>query len=245
MSLLIDVGNTRAKWWWRHDGSRSESGVCSASPQALGESLEMAGVAASAAALASVAAPAMEQVYCEMIAKTAGATVHVCRASAECMGLVNSYQDPGAMGVDRWLAMLAAWYPGGQAVCVVDAGTALTIDLVAADGRHVGGYIIPGPLLMQESLTARASRISVPAVSGASLAPGQSTQACVSHGAWLAAASAVAEVLRQHPAHRLVVCGGDGGALLGLGLNGEWRADLIRDGLALWLAEQVRQSRDG
>jgi len=40
-----------------------------------------------------------------------------------------------------------------QGACVVaDIGTAATVDVVAADGRHCGGYIVPGPRLMVASL---------------------------------------------------------------------------------------------
>jgi type III pantothenate kinase len=55
--------------------------------------------------------------------------------------------------VDRFLAALGAHQlAGGQPVCVVSAGTAVTIDLVDASGVHRGGAILPGPELMIRSL---------------------------------------------------------------------------------------------
>jgi type III pantothenate kinase len=236
--LLVDVGNSRCKWWWQQGHSLLASGHCLSSPEALAADLASASVAAPVAALASVGDPAADPEYARAIEGATGAVVHVCRTSGYCLGLRNSYENPESMGVDRWLAMLAAWQPHQQPVCVVDAGTALTIDLVAASGQHEGGYILPGTRLMQESLTARAQRIAVTPITQATLRPGRSTQACVGEGAWLAAVGALREVMRRYPDHHVVVSGGDGQQLLQQGLNGEWRPDLVRDGLALWLRAQ-------
>ncbi len=46
--------------------------------------------------------------------------------------------------MDRWAAILAAYQYYPQGVCVVDCGTAITLDVVHRDGRHLGGYILPG-----------------------------------------------------------------------------------------------------
>jgi type III pantothenate kinase len=67
-------------------------------------------------------------------------------------GLRNGYRDPGQLGVDRWLAMCAAWQKFPGPLCVVDAGTAVTVDIVAADGLHSGGLIVPGAALMAAAL---------------------------------------------------------------------------------------------
>ena len=63
-----------------------------------------------------------------------------------------AYRDPAQLGVDRWLAALAAFAAERSAVCVIDAGTALTVDIVDDSGLHLGGLIAPGPELMRESL---------------------------------------------------------------------------------------------
>ena len=50
------------------------------------------------------------------------------------------------LGVDRWLAILAAafkLYPQKN-VLIIDAGTATTVDLLAKSGVHQGGWILPG-----------------------------------------------------------------------------------------------------
>lgn len=73
-----------------------------------------------------------------------------CRTRA---GMSTRYQYPEKLGVDRWLAALAAYHEARGAVCVCDVGTALTIDVVTADGTHLGGLIAPGPDLLRTSLT--------------------------------------------------------------------------------------------
>ena len=45
-------------------------------------------------------------------------------------------------------------------VCVIDAGTAITLDLLTADGAHLGGYILPGADLMSRALTNATGRIN-------------------------------------------------------------------------------------
>ena len=74
------------------------------------------------------------------------------KSTAEFGGLKNGYQEPATFGVDRWAAMIGArsQYPG--ALCVVDSGTATTVDLIDASGVHLGGAILPGIYTMRRSL---------------------------------------------------------------------------------------------
>ncbi len=69
-----------------------------------------------------------------------------------CAGVSNSYRDLQKMGVDRWLAMLAAFHECQSACCIVDCGSAITIDLIDDQGQHRGGYIVPGLTMMHEGL---------------------------------------------------------------------------------------------
>jgi type III pantothenate kinase len=75
-------------------------------------------------------------------------------------GVRNAYPQPAKLGVDRWLAMIGAHALERGAVCIVSVGTAMTIDGLAADGRHLGGVIVPGPDLMVGSLLNNTSDIA-------------------------------------------------------------------------------------
>ena len=81
--------------------------------------------------------------------------LHLASTQARCAGLRIAYPTPRHLGVDRFLALLSALGEGG--VLLVGIGTALTIDLLDADGLHRGGRIAPSPMLMREALHARAA----------------------------------------------------------------------------------------
>ena len=66
-------------------------------------------------------------------------------------GITLAYKDINKMGVDRWLAMLGAYVPK-QSVGIIDLGTAITVDLLSGNGRHLGGHIIPGQQMLSKSL---------------------------------------------------------------------------------------------
>jgi len=73
-------------------------------------------------------------------------------AQSNAFGVINAYSEPDRLGSDRWSAMVAAChkYPGN--VCIVDIGTAITIDALSKDGAHLGGLIIPGINMMRQAL---------------------------------------------------------------------------------------------
>lgn len=74
-------------------------------------------------------------------------------------GVRNAYAEISQLGVDRWLALIAAWRKYGSAACIVGCGTAVTIDGLDGAGRHLGGLILPGVAMMQQSLYQTASGI--------------------------------------------------------------------------------------
>ena len=63
------------------------------------------------------------------------------------ISIVNAYKTPHTLGLDRLAAAVGAWekYNGeDKDILVVDLGSAITYDIVTADGRYVGGNIAPG-----------------------------------------------------------------------------------------------------
>lgn len=75
------------------------------------------------------------------------------RTSARAAGVRNAYAEPWRLGADRWVALIGAHAASPRrALCLVGIGSALTIDLLAPRGRHLGGCIAPGPQMMIESL---------------------------------------------------------------------------------------------
>ena len=74
--------------------------------------------------------------------------------------IVNAYEDPEQHGVDRWAAVVASHQScPGYSVCVINAGTAITFDLINKDGQHLGGYILPSYITMHNALLADTTNV--------------------------------------------------------------------------------------
>jgi type III pantothenate kinase len=128
-----------------------------------------------------------------------------------------AYREPGRLGVDRWLGVLAV-ADSGEDCCVVDCGTALTIDAISHDRVHLGGYILPGLEMLADTLVGNTRQVRVDEVVPDSLGWGRSTSEAVRNGALLAAASVVEAalgLLREQSGRepQLVITGGDGARL--------------------------------
>jgi len=67
-------------------------------------------------------------------------------------GITTRYNNPRTLGTDRWLAMIAAKNEFDSNLCVIDCGTAVTIDVLTKEGMHVGGLITPGLRTARNSL---------------------------------------------------------------------------------------------
>ena len=135
--LLLDVGNTAIKWRLAQaDGLLDQGGRTASDPQALREALT--GLAWSQAALTSVAGPTFDAEVIARLSEISDAPVWHGVAEASRFGLTNAYQPPESIGADRWFAMLGAWCEHKGPLCVVDAGTAITIDVVTSDGQPRG-----------------------------------------------------------------------------------------------------------
>lgn len=67
-------------------------------------------------------------------------------------GMRFDVENPAALGADRIASGYGAWKMYGGPVCVVDTGTATTLNFITADGLFLGGAIMPGLGLMRDSL---------------------------------------------------------------------------------------------
>jgi type III pantothenate kinase len=156
MDLLIDIGNTTLKWAPRTAGVLGEM---RAVRHHGGLPIDLH------AAWEQLATP--DQILVSSVGNqtAAHALVRTCRShwnreprfartERRSHGVTVAYEQPNRLGVDRWLAMLAAHRHWGAPALIVDAGTAITFDLLIADGRHLGGLIMPGVGMMRDSLLA-------------------------------------------------------------------------------------------
>lgn len=151
-AMLIDVGNTRIKW-----SNQDLTNVSQRSHQSEDLLEVLAPTLAreeppSAIYIGSVASEKLTNELVRWCREQWQVEVYSVSATDDLPGFVNGYRRPEQLGVDRVLVMLAAQHQADGAYCVVDSGTATTIDVVNADGLHMGGYILPGLDMMRESL---------------------------------------------------------------------------------------------
>jgi type III pantothenate kinase len=72
----------------------------------------------------------------------------------------NKYQTPASLGKDRLAAVVGATQlMPGSTVLVIDAGTAITYDLVTAEGIYLGGGISPGIAMRYKALHTFTARL--------------------------------------------------------------------------------------
>lgn len=63
------------------------------------------------------------------------------------------YNTPATLGVDRFLVANAAYQESGKSVIVIDAGSAITIDLMNDSGVYMGGVILPGIRIQKQAVS--------------------------------------------------------------------------------------------
>lgn len=264
--LLIDCGNSRLKWalqrgiYHRGQAFASQGAIELGSLAALKSGLAPVFASAGVAARTVVCSVAGEPVTRALRAAARHngmAAPQFVRSSASAAGVRNGYVDPWRLGVDRWLALIGAHHEHpNRHLCLVSVGTAMTIDVLAANGRHRGGNIVPAPLLMIQSLLAgtagirrRAGGLKASARFAHSLSAaarprrnpfGRSTYEGLLAGATLAAAAAIERAMteartRLRGMPRLLLSGGAADSIAPL-LRARYVAidDLVLRGLAVW-----------
>jgi type III pantothenate kinase len=162
MILLVDVGNTRVKWATLADGQQSpQRAAVHAQWSAADWQRELFGGARIGHVVAATVAGSDSRAMLEAVARRAGVTsVVFVESTAAMAGVRNAYAEPNLLGVDRWVAVIGAYHLAHGACCVADVGTAATLDTVDASGRHLGGFIVPGPQMMIRSLHAGTSNLA-------------------------------------------------------------------------------------
>jgi type III pantothenate kinase len=149
--LLLDAGNTWLKWGLR-DGAVwvAQGAVAYADLAAFASSLPPE-VASWPVFGANVAGTAVAAAIAEALPAGMAAPIWLVSQAAG-GGVVNAYDDPAQLGVDRWAALVGARGLQAGPCLVVTAGTATTVDVLDEAGRFQGGLILPGFDLMRRSL---------------------------------------------------------------------------------------------
>ena len=237
----FDLGNSRVKCApLRADGTLREMQAF-AYDDGLVAALDAAVPAAapreaSTAVLASVASPARTAAVVDWLTTRFGA-ISIARTQSALAGVRIAYREPARMGVDRFLALLAARHRGARSWLVVGVGTAVTVDLLDAQGRHHGGRIAPSPQLMRDALHAAAAQL--PAQGGGYVEFASDTADALASGCDGAALGLIERSLQQandalgeRPA--LLLHGGGAAPLASQLRASDLAPALVLEGLAVW-----------
>jgi len=164
MKLLVDIGNSRIKWICIESGrltephrfDRSKTGIKASLNKHWKTLTEINSIY-----VANVAGDKIAQQLTDWTQSNWDLTPHFINSEQKKFGVTNSYNQPEQLGVDRWLSLIAARQHARQATCIIDCGTAITIDIVTKYGIHQGGMILPGLSLMRSSLADKTDALDV------------------------------------------------------------------------------------
>ena len=220
MILLVDIGNSCMKWAFLQEGRLERPGSVLRADKDFKELAKLSWPGSETperVLVCNVAGPAIKKAATLWIKRHWKVTPEFIQAEAEFCGVRNAYHEPKKLGADRWAALLGARQLVSGPVCVIDCGTAITIDVLADEGRHLGGLIVPGLALMARSLIDRAPDIHElsPSKSGDVALFARDTDNAITGGALYAAVSlldrAIADVVAElGPRLAVLVTGGDG-----------------------------------
>ena len=212
MKLLIDSGNSRLKWALLDAKGHLTTFAI------INQNLTRTQLIAEWSAyllpelvlISSVASNTLLSLLTEVITDLwPNVQISVVKTQAQAYGVSNAYKEANRLGVDRWLAVIAAhhYYPGDS--CIVDCGTAITVDVINADGTHQGGLISPGLVLMKKALAQDTASLPYDSTSFP-VGLANTTGAGIYNGTLYAAVGLIERVLRQQPTEtQLIMTGGD------------------------------------
>ena len=157
--LTVDLGNTRVKWGVWQDGSLVKQGAQVYAdgdlPAVLSEAWHALEVP-TGIMFSCVAGDAVEAGLNAWIEENWQIQPRKLVTTNTFAGLSHAYPLPEQHGTDRWAAMIAAHEMYSERpLCVISCGTATTLDVIDANGRHLGGQIMPGPRLEFQDSKAR------------------------------------------------------------------------------------------
>ncbi|QBB69489.1 type III pantothenate kinase [Pseudolysobacter antarcticus] len=248
-NLLLDLGNTRLKW-----ALADAAGLHAGAPLTYAEETLAAGLVRRWLDIekpahvwaASVAGAAREADLATAVRQRFDCATSFVRCVASACGVHNAYPIADRLGIDRFLGLIALHQTERAPVLLVSCGTALTLDLLASDGRHHGGLIAPSPALMQHALYGNTAQLKAGG-DAHWVALADNTDDAVFSGTWFAAVALVERVLAQATNQldapvELVLSGGAANELqAALGGLGRIEPELVLRGLSVYAAEHPRR----
>jgi type III pantothenate kinase len=207
--VVVDVGNSRIKCGWCAGGRVFETAVVAKDPREWQTSWKM---------------PPGDSWLLSGVDRSVISAFGVwLRASGRQVTVIESHQQipirvnvptPERVGHDRLFGAVAALrrFPGRR-LFVVDCGTAVTVNLVTADGTFHGGAILPGLGLMARSLHWNTAQLPLIELTGERRFACSDTAEAIRTGVFAAVVGAVDRFVADAKPDHVVYTGGDGGLI--------------------------------
>jgi type III pantothenate kinase len=238
MYLLIDIGNTRIKWQHRDEKNIILSGsiLVENFMDIDFSTIKSIDKIIIANVNRSIVLDKMKEILnvfkCPIIEASTDSNKY----------LINDYEDIKMLGVDRWMSALGAWKLYQRSLLIINAGTAITIDLIDLDQKDKahfkGGMILPGIAISLGVLNNSTNLIDTEI--GQSQYPSLNTKDAVTTGIMTSIQGAVNLVCRKLPSSLpILLTGGDANLIYELAED-DWKSrikledDLIFEGLLFY-----------
>ena len=155
MKLLLDLGNSRCKYAIVEKGEVKQYEAQNYGP--FGKLYSVKSLSdkysnAEEVVISSVLSEELNSQISEALLRGAVKNVFFLAPAENSFSVKLVYANPSSMGVDRVAALIGAKDKYSGKCCIVDCGTAITIDALDAEGAHQGGVIFPGIKIMQKAL---------------------------------------------------------------------------------------------
>jgi len=247
MNLLIDIGNTRIKWALQAGDDWTSGAPLLRGTKAFKDIARPAWKEIETperVIVSNVAGADFEKSVCTWVKRRWKILPEFLHSQAEQCGVTNAYSKPERLGNDRWAALIAANVLCRKPAIILGCGTAITVDALSADGRHLGGLITPGVDLMISSVCASAAEVNIEDGDSAEIALlASSTEAAVLGGSLYTAVSLLDRVsadLRGElgAGSCVLLTGGDAERLMPLlECKAKYEPELVLKGLAVFAEE--------
>jgi type III pantothenate kinase len=196
MIALFDIGNTRTKYCFVEHGHKSQSKAVS-NKRLSNDFLTEQFSGTTKLLVASVSHTKLTDTINNWCQQNKVVYQRVV-SEAKKNHVISAYQEPRKLGVDRWLALIgASEVLPDKNILIIDAGTATTFDLLAANGQHQGGWILAGVNMLITSVLTNTIQVQANKNEQQSIAFGSNTSENVHNAAWATTVGAVNMAIYQ------------------------------------------------
>lgn len=215
--LLVDVGNSRVKWTLTTEPTWTTGVPFPTHEPSLHVALDQHWSELQCPerlVISNVAGPDIAEYIDSWVQRHWAVPVVYARSEKSGGGVLNGYAQPEQFGVDRWLGLLGLFRDHPLPACLVDCGTAITVDVLDERGCHRGGLITPGLKTMRRTLQVNAHALDYADDQISDLALGQDTPSCIQAGCLMACAGLIEKTLTLMAGEidkplRVILTGGD------------------------------------